>query len=220
MGRASRFTLDGGAAEFASNAERGHEECLVRSFGLFALISIAALFASSGSQAGACGARADQDNPMAWDEGFGVSHCARHKPRYHTSDYEGEGARGYATSSDPMAWSGTQWGITLFDGYARTYDSRYDRRVRREPAHSARAQVAIDRRIEITVREGASEELAEPAKPRGPKFTNLRTASDFKTNTGVLRFGGHDCRGVLVLTWGSLGSKSRCHSSEGRIKAP
>jgi hypothetical protein len=191
---------------------------VVRSFGLFALIAIAALFASSGSQAGACGAKADRDNPMAWDEGFGVSRCRAQQPRYHVRDYDGESARGYATSSDPMVWSDTQWSGTLFDGYARTYDRRYDTRVRREPARAARPQIRIERRVEVTIREGVPE-LSEQAKPRGPKFLGARTAGAFKTNPGVLRFDGHDCRGVLVLTWGSLGGKARCHDKRTRINA-
>lgn len=119
-----------------------------------------------------------------------------------------------------MVSSDAQWSSTLFDGYARTYDRRYDTRFRREPARAARLHDRIERRIEITISEGVAEEVAAEAKPRGPKYTNMRTASDFKTTTGVLRFGGHDCRGVLVLTWGSLGSKSRCHTGDGRIKAP
>lgn len=212
MGRASRFTLDGGAAAFASMRSAVHG-CVVRSFGFFALIAIAALFASPGAQAGTC--RANPDNPMAWDDGFGVSRCRARKPRYHVHDYDGESARGYAASSDPMVWSDRQWSGTLFDGYARTYDRRYDTRVRREPVRVAR-QVRIERRIEITISEGVPE-LAEQAKPRRPKFLGVRTAGSFKTNPGVLRFDGHDCRGVLVLTWGSLGGKSRCHDNRTRI---
>ncbi len=150
---------------------------------------------------------------MAWDDGFGVSHCRAQKPRYHVHDYDGESAHGYAASSDPMVWSGTQWSGTLFDGYARTYDRRYDTRVRPEPV---RPQARLERRFEITISEGVPE-LAEQTKPRGPKFIGERTLSSFKTNPGVLRFDGHTCRGVLVLTWGSLGGKSRCHDNRTRI---
>jgi hypothetical protein len=89
--------------------------------------------------------------------------------------------------------------------------------VRRDRA--ARPQVRIERQIEVTIRQGDAA-AADEAKARGPKLLNGRTRGEFKTNPGVLRFGGHDCRGVLVLTWGSLGGKSRCHETGGRIKTP
>lgn len=169
-------------------------------------------FAASDADARSCGRAADRDNPMVWNEGFGVSQCRAHRPRYHTRKHDGESARGYAAASDPMVWSDTQWRSTLMGGYSHTYDSRYDRRFRRE--HTAPARVRVEQRIEVTILDEAA--LPEPEETaRGPKHLNMRTAGEFKTNRGVLRFGGHDCRGVLVLTWGSLGSKSRCHVGEG-----
>ena len=174
---------------------------------------LAAVFVSSGANARSCG-RASQDNPMAWNEGFGASQCRVRRPRYHSHDYDGEGARGYTAASDPMTWPDSQWHSTLMDGYSRTYDSRYDRRFRRE---STGTQIRVERQIEVTIRQNG-EAIAPEPQPRRPKLLNMRSASDFKANTGVLRFGGHDCHGVLVLTWGSLGSKMRCYTSGGRIK--
>jgi hypothetical protein len=147
----------------------------------------------------------------------GVARCAKRGPRYHTDDFKGERARGYAKSSDPMVWNDNQWRSTLFDGYARTYDRRYDQRVRPRPS-AVKVDVRRERRVEIEIRNGAQADVE--AKPRGPKHLNVRTRGEFRTNPGVLRFAGHDCRGILVLTWGALGSKSRCYDSGGRIKTP
>lgn len=170
------------------------------------------------AEAAACGA-ADPDDPMSWSEDFGVARCRTSAPRHHRDDYAGERARGYAESSDPMVWSDAQWRSTLFPGYARTYDDRYDRRYRREETSVVRRAARIEKRVEVTIVNDAEAPPADE-RPRGPKLLMARTASDMKTTTGVLRFGGHDCRGVLVLTWGTLGSKSRCHSGDGRIRTP
>jgi hypothetical protein len=186
---------------------------VVRVLGLIALISMT--IAAGGGVAQACGG--DSDNPMTWDEGFGVARCAERGPRYHIHDFDGEGARGYAVAADPMVWDDAQWRSTLFGGYARSYDRRYDQRARPH-VDATNIQIRLERHVEVNVREGAG--VKDDAKPRGPKLLNVRTRSEFKTNPGVLRFGGHDCRGVLVLTWGSLGSKSRCYESGGRSKTP
>lgn len=169
-------------------------------------------------EAAACGA-ADPDDPMSWSEDFGVARCRSNAPRYHRDDHAGERARGYADSSDPMVWSDEQWRSTLLPGYARTYDSRYDRRYRREAVPGARHAARIEKRIEVKIVNDTNAP-AEAERPRGPRLIGVRTPSDMKTTTGVLRFGGHDCRGVLVLTWGPLGGKSRCHSSDGRVRTP
>lgn len=167
------------------------------------------------AQAGNCGR---SDNPMVWGNGFGVSQCRAHKPRYHRDAFKGERARGYAQRSDPLVWPDSQWGSTLFGGYARDYDSRYDRRFRRGGGHGVHRDVRIERRVEITVRDDLDFEVEKP-KARRARYISSRTPGDMRAGPGVLRFGGHDCRGVLVLTWGSLGGKSRCYRSEGRIKA-
>ena len=181
-------------------------------FFVFVCLMLTLAFAANDASARSCNAKADRDNPMVWSEGFGVSQCRAHRPRYHTRKHDGEAARGYAAPSDPMVWSDTQWRSTLMDGYSRNYDSRYDHRFRREKTESHR--VRVEQRVEVTVlSDEAIAELDEQA--RGPKHLNVRTGGEFRSNRGVLRFGGHDCRGVLVLTWGSLGSKSRCHVGEG-----
>lgn len=173
--------------------------------------------AANDASARSCGRAADRDNPMVWSEGYGASQCRVHRPRYHAGDHRGEGARGHAAATDPMVWSDAQWRSTLMNGYSRNYDNRYDRRFRRE--HAARSHARIEQRIEVTIRRGDAV-AADEAKLRGPKLLNVRTRGEYKTNPGVLRFGGHDCRGVLVLTWGSLGGKSRCHENNSRIKTP
>lgn len=183
----------------------------MRVLGILAVALFAILPGAGMAQA--CG---NPDDPMSWNEGFGVARCAERGPRYHTRDFKGEAARGYAGRSDPMVWDDNQWRGTLFDGYARTYDRRYDQRTR--PSHAPKVEVRHERRVDIRIVESKT---AEPeAKPRGPRLINMRTRSDMRTTPGVLRFGGHDCRGVLVLTWGTLGSKSRCYEADGRIKRP
>lgn len=208
--------LDDGAAN-ARRARRRPDGCVVRFFQFVCVLMLPLVFTAYDASARPCGA--NSDSPMVWNDGFGVSRCRAHRPRYHTRDYDGQGARGYATSSDPMVWSDAQWRSTLMDGYSRNYDSRYDRRFRREPAPAAGTSVRVERQVEVTIRQG-SEVVDEPqVEPRRARLFNVRTASEFKTNPGVLRFNGHDCRGVLVLTWGSLGSKMRCHEGDGRIKS-
>lgn len=171
--------------------------------------------AAGDANARSCGRASDRDNPMVWSDGYGASQCRVHQPRYDSRDVARERTRGYAAAADPMVWSDTQWRSTLMGGYSRNTDSRYDRRFRRE--HAARPQVRNERQIEVTIRQG---DAADEAGARGPKLLNGRTRGEFKTTSGVLRFGGHDCRGVLVLTWGSLGGKSRCHENNSRIKTP
>jgi hypothetical protein len=200
MGPLTRHVRDGG--------EMGVS---VRFF-IFVCLMLTLAFAANDASARSCGRAADRDNPMVWSEGLGVSQCRVHRARYHTRKHEGEAARGYASASDPMVWSDTHWRSTLMDGYSRNYDSRYDRRFRRERASGH--HVRIERRVELTILADDAIAALEEQAP-GPKHLNMRTAGEFRTNPGVLRFAGHDCRGVLVLTWGSLGSKSRCHVGEG-----
>ena len=176
-----------------------------------------ALWLATGEATQACGTD-NPDDPMSWSEDFGVARCRAKGARYHRDDYAGEHARGYAERSDPMVWPDDQWRSTLFPGYAQTYDERYDRRFRREHVSTARHVARVEKQIEVRIVNDSEAAPAEP--PRGPRLITARAPSDMKTTTGVLRFGGHDCRGVLVLTWGTLGSKSRCHSSDGRIKTP
>ena len=186
----------------------------VLSLALLSVVSVLSL--PAGARAEACAA--DPDDPMSWSESFGVAQCRTRAARYHADDYNGEKARGYADRSDPMVWSDEQWRSTLFPGYARTYDDRYDRRVRREAPSTAQTTLRVERQIDIKIVSDA--EHAREERPRGPKLIRRHAPSDMKTTTGVLRFGGHDCRGVLVLTWGTLGSKSRCYSENGRVRTP
>jgi len=189
----------------------------MRVLSLALTLVMSVLWLSASAKAEACGA-ADPDDPMAWSDGFGVAQCRTRAARYHLDDYDGEQARGYAGSSDPMVWSDEQWRSTLFAGYARTYNDRYDRRVRRDAPSTAQPALRVERQIDIKIVTGAQN--AREERPRGPKLITRRAPSDMKTTTGVLRFGGHDCRGVLVLTWGTLGSKSRCYSGNGRVRTP
>lgn len=193
----------------------GDKQMRVLSLALVLVTSV--LWLSAGAKAEACGA-VDPDDPMAWSDGFGVGQCRARAARYNVDDYDGEQARGYADSSDPMVWSDEQWRSTLFAGYAQNYDDRYDRRFRREARSTAQEALRVERQVEITIVSDA--EPADEERPSGPKLVRRRAPSDMKTTTGVLRFGGHDCRGVLVLTWGTLGSKSRCYSGDGRIRTP
>ncbi len=153
---------------------------------------------------------------MVSSESFGVSTCHERGPRYHIHDYDGEAARGYVqiASSDPMVWVDDQWRSSLFGSYNETTSSGYDQRFRRAPAQ-------IVKRVEkrLVMRDLEDERDAEEViRPRGPKHINVRTPGEMKTSTGVLRFSGHDCRGVLVLTWGSLGSRSRCYDGRSKIR--
>jgi hypothetical protein len=186
----------------------------VLSLALFSITS--AFWLSAGAVAGSCGG--DPDDPMAWSDGFGIGECRARAARYHRDDYDGQQARGYAESSDPMVWSDDQWRSTLLPGYERAYNGRYDRRFRREARSGAPQALRVERQVEISIVNEAGH--ADNARPRGPKLIPPRAPSDMKTTSGVLRFGGHDCRGVLVLTWGTLGSKSRCYSGNGRVRAP
>jgi hypothetical protein len=176
---------------------------------LFGLLAIS--MAAGAANAQSCGA--NPDDPMVWNEGFGVSSCRETRSRYHINDYEGEAARGYSQSSDPMVWSDDQWRSTLFDGYSHNSDSRYDRRFRREA--DVAPPVAVEREVEVIVRQDG-EASVKPAEHRGWRYVNRRTPPDTKTPNGVLRFDGHGCKGVLVLTWGKLGGKQRCYEGGAR----
>jgi hypothetical protein len=121
-----------------------------------------------------------------------------------------------AGSSDPMVWSDAQWRSSLFGGYTQTYNDRYDRRFRRGERARA-AVVRIEQRVAVTV---TPEDATPKAKPQRAKLIRVRSDTDFKAGPGVLRFDGHKCRGVLVLTWGTLGAKSRCYQGGGRINTP
>ncbi|MCE9522451.1 MAG: hypothetical protein K8S25_08480 [Alphaproteobacteria bacterium] len=101
---------------------------------VWALLSLAFVFPAAASDAPSCRAAQESDNPMVTSEDYGIVRCnLRQVPRFHVQDFdESERAQGYSqrSSSDPMVWSPTQWGSTLFRGYRRAYDDRYDRRVR------------------------------------------------------------------------------------------
>jgi hypothetical protein len=103
-------------------------------------------------------------------------------------------------ADDPMVWDGGQWQSGLFGGYAHD-----------EPRHPVRVIV----RVEQTAMAAPAE--AQPER-KGPRLINMRTRADVPAGRGVLRFEGHDCRGVLVLTWGALGSKISCHEGGGKLR--
>lgn len=154
---------------------------------------------------------------MTWSEGYGASTCKVHAPRYHIRDFRGEGARGHAraNSEDPMVWSDNQWRSTLMGGYARDYDSRYDRRSRRAAANVVR----IERRVEIAIERGPAVEVAgQPATRQGPKLVGLRGRVDIERMEQSSRFTGHHCRGILVLTWKAGVARSRCYDGPSRIR--
>lgn len=153
---------------------------------------------------------------MVSSESFGVGGCKRHAPRYHTSAYLGEDARGYVrrVSDDPMVWSDTRWRGTLFDGYARDSDDRYDRRFRREGD-----SVHVIRRVErIVIREAPQLSSDAAVKPEGPKLAfGQRNAETDRFERGA-RFVGNQCRGILVLRWTAGVPRSKCHEAGGRIR--
>ena len=178
----------------------------MRGFGFF-LLSLMSIGVASASSCGSV------DDPMSWDEGFGVSRCRVTQERYHIHDYDSDGmGRAGPGDEDPMSWPADQWRSDLFGGYSHDSDDRYDRRARPAPAHAAAAGAAPE-----AGEASPAPTLAVRPAPRRAKL--ITVGGDMKTRPGVLRFGGHSCRGVLVLTWGKLGSKQQCYSSNSRIRS-
>jgi hypothetical protein len=165
--------------------------CAVRVFILVCSVLLASVTAA---EAGSCRRAIDPNNPMVSNADYGVTRCRARRDR-----------------ADPMVWSDAQWRSSLFGGYAQTYNDRYDRRFRRDE-HARGAIVRIERNVVM------NDEAAPKTKLRRAKFIGVRGQADPKAGRGVLRFDGHRCRGVLVLTWGTLGAKSRCYHNGGRIK--
>lgn len=153
---------------------------------------------------------------MVSSESFGVAGCKRHAPRYHSQDFRGEGARGYAAraSEDPMVWSDARWRSTLFGGYARNSDDRYDRRFRR-----AGGDVRVIRRVErIVIQEAPQISSNVTVQPKGAKLAfGQRNAETDRFERGA-RFVGNQCRGILVLRWTAGVPRSKCHEASGRIR--
>lgn len=179
-----------------------------------ALLSSLTVFLSDGASARShC---ASSDSPMVSSESFGVAGCKRHAPRYHSQDFRGEGARGYAAraSEDPMVWSDARWRSTLFGGYARNSDDRYDRRFRR-----AGGDVHVIRRVErIVIREAPRTSSDVTVQPKGAKLAfGERNAETDRFERGS-RFVGNQCRGILVLRWTAGVPRSKCHEASGRIR--
>jgi hypothetical protein len=196
-------------------------EWLVRKvvFGLL-VAACAAGAMSDVAQAGGRGCRpVSASDPMRTSQTFGIATCGARGPRYHTNDFVGEAARGYAhrRSSDPMVWSDAQWRSSLFDGYSDTYNDTYDRRFRR----TGHDRHVIVQRIEqrIVIREAPTKIVATaPAKRTRAKVLNMYTRQKVQPLENSSHFAGHRCDGILVLTWKAGGARSQCHQSGGRIR--
>lgn len=153
---------------------------------------------------------------MVSSESFGVATCRQRAPRYHTNNYLGEGARGYArrAAHDPMVWSDARWRGTLLGGYARNTNDRYDRRFRRSGG-----ETLVVRRVErVVIRQAAALPAETVAQRRGPKLAfGQRNAETQRFERGS-RFVGNQCRGILVLRWTAGVPRSKCHEAGGRIR--
>jgi hypothetical protein len=142
---------------------------------------------------------------MVWHEGFGVSRCTPLNARGHAQ----------RASSDPMVWSDSKWRSTLFGGYARDYDTRYDRRFRRAEVGPTRIV-----RVEtlVVINRQAEPAAEEAAKNPGPKRAFLkRNAETDRLEKGSQAM-GHQCRGILVLTWKAGVPRSQCFDNDKRIR--
>lgn len=187
-------------------------------FGL--LVAACAAGATTGvAQAGGRGCRpVSADDPMRTSQTFGIATCNARGPRYHINDFVGEGARGYAhrDSEDPMVWSDAQWRSDLFDGYVETFNDTFDRRFRRS-AH-VEPHLIVQRIERIIVKDTPTMVVEAPAaKPRRAKVLNMRTKRETVLENSS-RFTGHQCDGVLVITWKAGGARSRCHDTPTRIR--
>lgn len=171
---------------------------------LAALVAAVSPILVSQEAAAGSGCRAS-DNPMVWHEGFGVSRCTQLNAR-------GTVRR---ASSDPMVWSDNRWRSTLFGGYRRDYDTRYDRRFRRaevSPTRIVRVEtvIVVDRQAEPAA--------AEATKNPGPKRAYLkRNAETDRWQKGSQAM-GHRCSGILVLTWKAGVPRSQCFDNDNRIR--
>lgn len=145
------------------------------------------------------------DSPMHFSERFGVATCRAHEPRYDSP--ASTAAVRFASAEDPMVWSDDQWRTSLFN-YNEATNGAYDRRAR-GPAPQ-RVEVEVERRVIDDERHAP----VASAKPRGPKIIDAGSRRQINARPGVLRFEGHNCRGVLVLTVGEAGTTARC--KEGR----
>lgn len=137
---------------------------------------------------------------MTWNEGFGVASC-----------------KGYARRArqDPMVWPDSTWRSTLFGGYTRDYDTRYDRRFRRAEVSPTRI-VRVETVIVINRQDEPAAETA--ARNPGPKRAYLkRNAETDRWQKGSQAM-GHQCGGILVLTWKAGVPRSQCFDSDKRIR--
>ena len=184
-----------------------------------AALSLLALTTDIATAGSRCRAAKDADNPMVSSEGYGVAKCHKRGPRYFTAAYLGEGARGYArrVSSDSMVWSDGKWRSSLFGGYARTYNNKYDRRFHRPAAPTRVIEKRIER-VHVTATTHLETTKTIRTAPRGPGIARLRANDGTKSMRGST-FLGHTCRGILVLRWGAAGARSRCYYSTGRIRS-
>jgi hypothetical protein len=170
---------------------KGQKPMRYMTLALLAAVSVAM---SSPAYAG-CRAAADPDNPMMTDEDYGIARCRRDAQ---------------PSAEDPMVWPADQWLSDLMPGYSRSYDDRYDTRFSNEPAPVRVREVSIEKHVEIR-----GDDAHPPVRVR-PKVLGVR--SDANGGANVVRGGHRKCRGVLVLTWGPLGSKAHCHSGRGRAR--
>lgn len=154
----------------------------------------------------------DSENPMAWSEGFGVASCKRKAPRHRSRDFSGYARH---VSEDPMVWSETTWRTSLMD-YTRGNDARFDRRFHRVATGKPPiVRIEIEK---VTITDTALEEQAQSVKPKGPKIAYLRRSAEGDRSERGANFVGHQCRGILVLTWKAGVARSKCLDSRTRIR--
>lgn len=182
---------------------------------LFALGAAFALF-SNAAVVVADDSCIDSENPMSWSEGFGIASCKRQAPRHHSRDFSGYTRH---VSEDPMVWSETTWRTSLM-GYARGNDDRFDRRTHRVAMGKPPiVRVEIEKVIVADV--PGEQPAPQVVKPKGPKISYLRKRADAERPERGADFVGHQCRGILVLTWKAGVARSKCLDSRTRIhRAP
>ena len=158
------------------------------------------VFSFTGAVAPALADCGDSESLMASSESFGLAQCRPHAPRY-DAPASAPVRRAYASAEDPMVWSDDQWRTSFF-GYDETSNGAYDRRQRAMPAPAPVVEVAPPVHVPTA---------AEPVRAvPPPKVIDTRSRREVVSRPGVLRFEGHDCNGVLILTVGEAGTTARC----------
>jgi hypothetical protein len=114
-----------------------------------------------------------------------------------------------------MVWSDSKWRSTLFGGYTRDYDTRYDRRFRRAEVGPTRI-VRVETVVVIDRQAAPAGEAA--TKNPGPKRAYLRRNAETDRLEKGAQALGHRCQGILVLTWKAGVPRSQCFDNDKRIR--